>query len=125
MAEAMSTAGRARRIAVIRRDGIGQDTVPEGIEVSEGVARRHGLDLDGFDVSSDGYDARHGRMRPEDWQERIGGRDAIVFGVVVASNLFGDIVPAIERSLAGPRTRDLGGSADSATCGDAVLAMLG
>ncbi len=65
MADAMSTAGRARRIAVIRRDGIGQDTVPEGIEASEAVARRHGLDLafDEFDVSSDGHDARHGRMR--------------------------------------------------------------
>ena len=38
-----------------------------------------------------------------------------------------DIVLAIERSLADPRTRtrDLGGSADTAACGDAVAAMLG
>ena len=38
-----------------------------------------------------------------------------------------DILRAIERSLADPRTRtrDLGGSADTRTCGDAVAAALG
>ncbi len=84
MADAMSTAGRARRIAVIRGDGIGQETVPEGLKVLEAVARRHGLDLafDAYDFSSYDYYARHGRMLPEDWQERIGGHDAIFFGAV-------------------------------------------
>ena len=84
MADATSTDGRARRIAVIPGDGIGQETVPEGIKVLEAVARRHRLDLafDAFDFSSYGYYARHGRMLPEDWQERIGGHDAIFFGAV-------------------------------------------
>ena len=46
--------------------------------------------------------------------DRLGGPEAAA-----------DMVGAIERSLADPRTRDLGGNADTAACGDAVLAMLG
>ena len=78
------TTGNQRRIAVIPGDGIGQETVPEGLKVLEAVARKRklGLDFDHFDFSSYDYYAKHGRMMPEDWQERIGGHDAIFFGAV-------------------------------------------
>lgn len=78
------SAGNQHRIAVIAGDGIGKETVPEGLKVLEAVARRHklGLHFDHFDFASYDYYARHGRMMPEDWQERIGGHDAIFFGAV-------------------------------------------
>lgn len=78
------SAGNQHRIAVIAGDGIGKETVPEGLKVLEAVARRHrlGLHFDHFDFASYDYYARHGRMMPEDWQERIGDRDAIFFGAV-------------------------------------------
>jgi len=78
------SAGNPHRIAVIAGDGIGKETVPEGLKVLEAAARRHklGLHFDHFDFASYDYFARHGRMMPEDWQERIGGHDAIFFGAV-------------------------------------------
>lgn len=78
------SAGNQHRIAVIAGDGIGKETVPEGLKVLEAAARRHklGLHFDHFDFASYDYYARHGRMMPEDWQERIGGHDAIFFGAV-------------------------------------------
>ena len=78
------SAGNQHRIAVIAGDGIGKETVPEGLKVLEAVARRHklGLHFDHCDFASYDYYARHGRMMPEDWQERIGGHDAIFFGAV-------------------------------------------
>jgi len=78
------SAENQHRIAVIAGDGIGKETVPEGLKVLEAAARRHklGLHFDHFDFASYDYYARHGRMMPEDWQERIGGHDAIFFGAV-------------------------------------------
>ncbi len=78
------SAGNQHRIAVIAGDGIGKETVPEGLKVLEAVAHRHklGLHFDHFDFASYDYYARHRRMMPEDWQERIGGHDAIFFGAV-------------------------------------------
>jgi len=78
------SAGNQHRIAVIAGDGIGKETVPEGLKVLEAVARRHklGLHFDHFDFASYDYYARHDRMMPEDWQERIGDQDAIFFGAV-------------------------------------------
>jgi tartrate dehydrogenase/decarboxylase / D-malate dehydrogenase len=75
---------RRYRIAVIAGDGIGKETVPEGMRVLEAAAKRFGfgLDLDVFDFASCDYYARHGRMMPEDWKERIGSHDAIFFGAV-------------------------------------------
>jgi tartrate dehydrogenase/decarboxylase/D-malate dehydrogenase len=75
---------RTYRIAVIPGDGIGREVVPEGLRVLEAAAARHGFDLqlDSFDFASCDYYARHGRMLPEDWKERIGGHDAIFFGAV-------------------------------------------
>jgi tartrate dehydrogenase/decarboxylase/D-malate dehydrogenase len=73
-----------QRIAVIAGDGIGKETMPEGIRVVDAAARRFGIDLafDHFDFSSWDYFERHGKMLPDDWKERIGGHDAIYFGAV-------------------------------------------
>lgn len=75
---------RVHRIAVIPGDGIGKETVPEGVRVLEAAAKKFGfkLQLDDFDFASCDYYARHGRMMPEDWKERIGQHDAIFFGAV-------------------------------------------
>ncbi|TNC15031.1 tartrate dehydrogenase [Methylobacterium terricola] len=80
----MPTAHRTYRIAVIPGDGIGKETVPEGVRVLEQAAKRHGFTLqqDWFDFSSYDYYAKHGRMMPEDWKAQIGGHDAIFFGAV-------------------------------------------
>jgi tartrate dehydrogenase/decarboxylase/D-malate dehydrogenase len=71
------------RIAVIPGDGIGKETVPEGLRVLEAAGRRFGIafEWDELPWSCDYY-ARHGRMMPEDWFERIRHHDAIFFGAV-------------------------------------------
>ncbi len=73
-----------KRIAVIAGDGIGKETMPEGIRVLDAAARKFGIDLafDHFDFSSWDYYEKHGQMLPDDWKERIGGHDAIYFGAV-------------------------------------------
>jgi len=72
------------RIAVIMGDGIGVEVMPEGLRVLQAAAERFGIALvfDHFDVACWPYDERHGQMLPNDWQERIGGHDAIFFGAV-------------------------------------------
>jgi tartrate dehydrogenase/decarboxylase / D-malate dehydrogenase len=72
------------RIAVIAGDGIGKETVPEGLRVVDAAARKFGIDLqfDHFDFASCDYFGRHGQMMPDDWKEKIGGHDAIFFGAV-------------------------------------------
>ena len=71
------------RIAVIPGDGIGKEVMPEGQRVLEAAARRFGIvfDWDELPWSCDYY-AKHGRMMPEDWFERIRNHDAIYFGAV-------------------------------------------
>jgi tartrate dehydrogenase/decarboxylase/D-malate dehydrogenase len=80
---AMST-NRVYRVAVIPGDGIGKEVMPEGVRVLEAAAKRFGFEIrqDWFDFSSYDYYARHGRMLPEDWKERIGSHDALFFGAV-------------------------------------------
>jgi tartrate dehydrogenase/decarboxylase/D-malate dehydrogenase len=75
---------RSYRIAVIPGDGIGKETTPEGVRVLERAAKKFGFELkqDWFDFSSYDYFAKHGRMLPEDWKEKIGKHDAIFFGAV-------------------------------------------
>jgi tartrate dehydrogenase/decarboxylase/D-malate dehydrogenase len=75
---------RKYRIAVIPGDGIGKETVPEGVRILEKVASKFGfqLELDHFDFASWDYYAKHDRMMPEDWKEKIGRHDAIFFGAV-------------------------------------------
>nr|WP_314630462.1 tartrate dehydrogenase [uncultured Noviherbaspirillum sp.] len=71
-------------IAVIAGDGIGKETVPEGLRVLHAAARKFSLDLkwDHYDFASCDYYARHGQMMPDDWKDQIGGHDAIFFGAV-------------------------------------------
>ncbi|WP_213956287.1 tartrate dehydrogenase [Variovorax sp. dw_954] len=73
-----------RRIAVIAGDGIGKETMPEGIRVLDAAARKFGIDLkfDHFDFSSWDYYEKHGKMLPDNWKDQIGGHDAILFGAV-------------------------------------------
>jgi tartrate dehydrogenase/decarboxylase/D-malate dehydrogenase len=73
----------AHRIAVMPGDGIGKETVPEGLRVLEAAARRFGIELSfrHFDWSCDHY-VRHGRMMPEDWFEQLKGFEAIFYGAV-------------------------------------------
>ena len=72
------------KIAVIAGDGIGKETVPEGLRVLEAAASKFSLDLkwDHFDFASCDYYAKHGQMMPDDWKDQIGGHDAIFFGAV-------------------------------------------
>jgi len=73
-----------QRIAVIAGDGIGKETMPEGLRVLDAASRKFGIDLkfDHFDFSSWDYFEKHGKMLPDDWKDRIGGHDAIYFGAV-------------------------------------------
>jgi tartrate dehydrogenase/decarboxylase / D-malate dehydrogenase len=73
-----------KRIAVIPGDGIGKETMPEGIRVMEAAASKFGIDLafDHFDFSSWDYYEKHGQMMPDDWKDKVGGHDAIYFGAV-------------------------------------------
>ncbi|HSI55654.1 MAG TPA: tartrate dehydrogenase [Ramlibacter sp.] len=73
-----------KRIAVIAGDGIGKETMPEGVRVMEAAASKFGIDLafDHFDFSSWDYYEKHGRMMPENWKDLVGGHDAIYFGAV-------------------------------------------
>jgi tartrate dehydrogenase/decarboxylase/D-malate dehydrogenase len=71
------------RIAVIAGDGIGKEVMPEGQRVLEAAARRFGFafDWDELPWSCDYY-AKHGRMMPEDWFERLRTHAAMYFGAV-------------------------------------------
>lgn len=76
--------GNAMRIAVIAGDGIGKEVMPQGVRVLQRAAELHGIDvaLDVFDFASCDYFQAHGQMMPDDWKQRIGGHDAILFGAV-------------------------------------------
>ncbi|HEX8740310.1 MAG TPA: tartrate dehydrogenase [Casimicrobiaceae bacterium] len=71
------------RIAVIPGDGIGKETVPEGLRVLEATAARFGVALEfaHFDWNCDRY-LRTGSMMPEDWYETLSPFDAIFYGAV-------------------------------------------
>src|SRR6478609_1168789 len=73
-----------QRIAVIAGDGIGKETMPEGLRVLDAASRKFGIDLsfDHFDFSSWDYCEKHGQMLPDNWKDLIGGHDAIYFGAV-------------------------------------------
>jgi tartrate dehydrogenase/decarboxylase / D-malate dehydrogenase len=79
------------RIAVLAGDGIGTEVVPEGLAVLDAAARQFGIQLafDQFDFASCAYYAKHGKMMPDDWKDKVGGHDAIFFGAVG----WPDIVP--------------------------------
>jgi tartrate dehydrogenase/decarboxylase / D-malate dehydrogenase len=74
---------KTHRIAVIPGDGIGKETVPQGVRVLETVAGRFGIHLEctQFDWNCDYY-GKHGRMMPEDWFEQLSKFEAIFYGAV-------------------------------------------
>jgi tartrate dehydrogenase/decarboxylase / D-malate dehydrogenase len=74
----------AHNIAVIAGDGIGKETVPEGLRVLDAAARKFGIDLkfDHFDFASCDYYAKHGQMMPDDWKTQLSKCEAIFFGAV-------------------------------------------
>ena len=78
----------AYRIATIPGDGIGQETVPEGIRVLAAVGRKHGISWkwEHFDWSCERY-AQTGAMMPADGLDAIKGHDAIFFGAVGFPNV--------------------------------------
>jgi tartrate dehydrogenase/decarboxylase/D-malate dehydrogenase len=71
------------RIAVIPGDGIGKETIKEGIRVLERVASRFGIDLswDFFPWGCEYY-IKYGQMMPKKGLEIIREYDAIYFGAV-------------------------------------------
>ncbi len=75
---------RVYRIAVIPGDGIGKEVMPEGVRALEAASKKFGFELrqDWFDFASCDYYAKHERMMPEDWKDKIGKHDAIFFGAV-------------------------------------------
>jgi tartrate dehydrogenase/decarboxylase / D-malate dehydrogenase len=74
----------AHRIAAIPGDGIGNETMPEGLRVLEAAAIRFGiaLQIEHFDYANCEYFAKHGQMMPDDWKDQLGGQEAIFFGAV-------------------------------------------
>jgi tartrate dehydrogenase/decarboxylase/D-malate dehydrogenase len=76
------------RIATIPGDGIGKETVPEGMRVLDAVARKRGFSFEWqhFDWSCERY-AQTGAMMPEDGLAQIKGHDAIFFGAVGFPNV--------------------------------------
>jgi len=74
---------RSYRIAVIPGDGIGKETVPEGLRVLDAAARRFGFTLNptDYDWSCDTW-KRTGAMMPLDGLDRLKESDSIFLGAV-------------------------------------------
>ena len=71
------------RIAVIPGDGIGRETVPEGIRVLDAAGARFGIDFawEHFDWGCERFE-RSGAMMPDDGLDAIRRHDAIFLGAV-------------------------------------------
>jgi tartrate dehydrogenase/decarboxylase/D-malate dehydrogenase len=71
------------RIAVLPGDGIGKETVPEGLRVLDAAARRFGfaLKLDHYDWSCETW-KQTGSMMPADGLDRLRESDSIFLGAV-------------------------------------------
>ena len=74
---------RSYRIAVIPGDGIGQETVPEGLRVLHAAASRFGfsLALDHYDWSCERW-TKTGAMMPPDGLDRLRDSDSVFLGAV-------------------------------------------
>ena len=74
---------RTYRIAVIPGDGIGKETVPEGLRVLGAAATRFGfaVQFDHYDWSCETYQ-RTGAMMPPDGLDRLRDADSIFLGAV-------------------------------------------
>ncbi len=71
------------KIALIPGDGIGKETVPEGVRVLEAAARRFNFELEfkDFDWSCDRF-VKTGKMMPDDGMETLKGYESIFLGAV-------------------------------------------
>jgi tartrate dehydrogenase/decarboxylase/D-malate dehydrogenase len=74
---------RTYKIAAIPGDGIGKETLPEGLRVLDAAAARFGFALrtTGYDWSCERY-ARTGAMMPEDGLDQLREHDAVFLGAV-------------------------------------------
>jgi len=83
------------RIAVIPGDGIGRETVPEGVRVLEAAGAKHGIGFEWleFPWSCDWY-RQHGKMCPDDAPEILRKFDAIFFGAVGNPAIVADHISA-------------------------------
>ena len=74
---------RTYKIAAIPGDGIGKETVPEGLRVLHAAAGRFGFTLQttDYDWSCERY-ARTGAMMPEDGLDQLRAHDAVFLGAV-------------------------------------------
>ncbi len=74
---------RTYRIAAVPGDGIGKETVPEGLRVLEAAATRFGfrLQVTDYDWSCERY-AKLGAMMPEDGLDQLRAHDAVFLGAV-------------------------------------------
>jgi tartrate dehydrogenase/decarboxylase / D-malate dehydrogenase len=72
------------RIAAIPGDGIGNETMPEGLRVLDAAARRFGIAIDvtPIDYANCAYYAKHGQMMPDGWKDELAKFDALFFGAV-------------------------------------------
>jgi tartrate dehydrogenase/decarboxylase/D-malate dehydrogenase len=72
------------RIAAIPGDGIGNETMPEGLRVLDAAARRFGITIDvtPIDYANCAYFAKHGQMMPDGWKDELAKFDALFFGAV-------------------------------------------
>src|ERR1700749_404506 len=75
---------RHHTIAVIPGDGIGQEVMPEALQVLERVSATFGLDIEyrHIDWANCAYYERTGSMMPDDWKAQLADCDAILFGSV-------------------------------------------
>ncbi len=75
--------GRTYKIAAVPGDGIGKETVPEGLRVLDAAATRFGFTLQttDYDWSCERY-ARAGAMMPEDGLDQLRAHDAVFLGAV-------------------------------------------
>jgi tartrate dehydrogenase/decarboxylase/D-malate dehydrogenase len=74
---------RTYKIAAVPGDGIGKETVPEGLRVLDAAATRFGFTLKTthYDWSCDRF-KREGAMMPEDGLEQLRAHDAVFLGAV-------------------------------------------
>ena len=74
---------RTYKIAAVPGDGIGKETVPEGLRVLDAAATRFGFRLETthFDWSCERF-VTHGAMMPEDGLDQLGAHDSVFLGAV-------------------------------------------
>ena len=74
---------RTYKIAAVPGDGIGKETVPEGLRVLDAAATKFGFRLQttDYDWSCERYQ-KHGAMMPEDGLDQLRQHDAVFLGAV-------------------------------------------